>query len=135
MFIPVSMDMLAIYGAGASIQGANMMNSYWRDCAIRVVGFLPVMVDRRLQTTRVTMELLEQLRDTTKAPILPAIRTDQAVHRANRARKFLADHDPKSKAYEDYCTAGHALAEMLNVQLSEPTEPDHTGEEVQAARG
>lgn len=120
MFIPVSMEMLAVYGAGASIQGATMMNAYWRDCSIRVVAFLPVMVDRRLQTTRVTMQLLEQLSQDSKAPILSPIRVDQAVHRASRARKFLADHDPKSKALEDYATAARELAEILHVQLSEP---------------
>ena len=121
MFIPVSMEMLAVYGAGASIQGASMMNAYWRDCDIKVVAFLPVMVDRRLQTTRVTLELLGQLAEQTKAPILSPIRTDQAVHRASRARKFLADHDPKSKALEDYSTAGRELAELLHVQLSAET--------------
>lgn len=129
MFIPVSMDMLAVYGAGACIQGANMMNSYWRDCAIRVIGFLPVMVDRRLQTTRVTMGLLEDLSKTADAPILPPIRTDQSVHRASRARRFLADHDPKSKALEDYCAAGTKLAELLHVKLSEPITTEPTAEE------
>jgi chromosome partitioning protein len=120
MLVPVSMDMLAVYGAGASIQGATMMNSYWRDCAIKVLAFLPVMVDRRLQTTRVTMQLLDQLSADSNAPILPPIRIDQAVHRASRARMFLADHDPKAKALEDYAAAGRALAEILHVQLSEP---------------
>jgi chromosome partitioning protein len=130
MFIPVSMEMLAVYGAGASIQGASMMNAYWRGCDIKVVGFLPVMVDRRLQTTRVTLELLGQLAEQTGAPILSPIRTDQAVHRASRARQFLADHDAKSKALEDYCTAGRELAELLHVELKTESDQSH-GQEAQ----
>jgi hypothetical protein len=38
-------------------------------------------------------------------PILPAIRTDQIVNKAFRARKALLEHDPGSKAALDYLAA------------------------------
>ncbi|MBV8905677.1 MAG: hypothetical protein JOZ22_18755, partial [Acidobacteriia bacterium] len=38
-------------------------------------------------------------------PVLPAIRTDQAVNKAFRARKALLEFDPGAKAAQDYTAA------------------------------
>jgi hypothetical protein len=38
-------------------------------------------------------------------PVLPAIRTDQAVNKAFRSRKALLEHDPGAKAAQDYVAA------------------------------
>src|SRR5215471_9074752 len=75
----------------------------------------PVMVDRRLQATKMTLEMLEKIAAKYELEVLPAIRTDQAVQRANRGKSFLADHDPRSKALEDYAAAAGRLAEILHV--------------------
>jgi cellulose biosynthesis protein BcsQ len=37
-----------------------------------------------------------------KIPLLPGIRTDQAINRSLRSGQFLQDYDPRSKALEDY---------------------------------
>ena len=115
ILIPVSMDVLAVHGAVACMETSKVMNRIYRDTDIRTVAFLPVMVDRRFQMTTQTMEFLSGYSETHGIPVLPSIRTDQSVARAARSRKFLADYDPKCKAYEDYLAAAQALCGVLNV--------------------
>ena len=49
-------------------------------------------------------------------PVLPPIRTDGTVPKAERVRKFLLDMDPHCKAAEDYRVASAKLMELLNVK-------------------
>ena len=57
-------------------------------------------------------------------PMLNGIRTDASVGKAMRARQFLADLDPKSKALEDYKAVTARIIELLegkeNVVNAEP---------------
>ena len=48
-----------------------------------------------------------------EVPILPAIRTDQTVNKAFRARKALLDFDPNSKAAQDYLAAFAQITAMI----------------------
>ena len=48
-----------------------------------------------------------------KIPILPAIRTDQSVNKAFRARKALLDFDPNSKASQDYLAAFEKITSVI----------------------
>jgi cellulose biosynthesis protein BcsQ len=69
---------------------------------IRILGLLPIKLNRRLAITEVVLNTLESISERRSVPILEGIRTDQSVVKAARARQFLADYDPKSKALEDY---------------------------------
>jgi chromosome partitioning protein len=112
LLIPVSMDPLSLQGAAASIETARTLSSLIR-LPIRTVAILPVMVDRRLQITEVVSASLEELSARTGIPLLPAIRTDTTVTKCIRAKKFLADFDPRAKALEDYTHALDALMTLL----------------------
>jgi len=57
---------------------------------------------------------LKQLSADTGVPVLPVIRTDAAVPKAARVKKFLADFDPNSKALADYNEAASLLLESLD---------------------
>ena len=117
LLIPVAMDILAIHGALACLETAQNMNDFYNNTDVRAVAVLPVMVDRRLQATKMTLEMLEKIASKYDLEVLPPIRTDQAVQRANRSKSFLGDHDPRSKALEDYAAAAGRLAEIMNVEF------------------
>jgi nitrogenase subunit NifH len=87
------------------------------------------MVDRRLQITEVVSASLKDLSVRTRIPLLHGIRTDTTVTKCNRAKKFLADFEPRSKALEDYQTA---FEELLNLLHGEPRKDQ---DEVQETAG
>ncbi len=112
--IPVDMDVLSIQGAFATMHAEQMLREMLIQARphvpSRIVGFLPLKVHRGLQATSHVMRSLEKMAREWDIPVLPAVRTDQAVLRASRKRTFLADIEPKSKALEDYSTlADHIL--------------------------
>ena len=113
ILIPVAMDALSLQGAMASIQTAASLNKLFR-LNVKVAGILPVMVNRRLRMTDMIMNSLEELAQTHSIPLLPPIRTDTAVNQAAKARTFLSNFDPKSKALEDYTEAARQLLRDLN---------------------
>ena len=57
--------------------------------------------------------------------MFPVIRTDSAVPKAARVRKFLADFEPGSKALADYNDVATLLLKMLDSKYaqSEADEP------------
>ncbi len=116
LLIPVAMDPLSLQGAVAALETSKTLNSLFRT-TIKPVGLLPVMVDRRLGITDVVFGALEGLRQQFDIPLLPAIRTDSTITKATRAKKFLADYDPKCKAIEDYKVAFDQLFDRLKGQL------------------
>ncbi len=120
ILIPVAMDPLSLQGAMASIQTAASLNKLFR-LNVKVAGILPVMVNRRLRMTDMIMNSLEELAQTHGIPLLPPIRTDAAVNQAAKARKFIADFDPKSKAVEDYTEVTRQL--FLHLQGKAQNEP------------
>jgi chromosome partitioning protein len=113
ILIPVSMDPLSLQGAAASIETARTLSSLIR-MEIHAVGLLPVMVDRRLQITELITTSLAELSTRTGIPLLYPIRTDTTVTKGSRAKKFLADFEPKAKAYEDYQASFGQMWEMLD---------------------
>ena len=90
------------------------------------------MVDRRLQITEVVMESLKDLSVRTRIPMLHGIRTDTTVTKCNRAKRFLADFEPRSKALEDYNVAFEELSNLLNGQPGK--DQDESQEAVNPAR-
>jgi chromosome partitioning protein len=116
VLIPVDMDVLSVQGATASINAAETANRMLgRGLNIQTIGILPIKVDRRLAMTDTVLNTLEDISSKRAIPLMPAIRTDQTVTKASRARKFLADFEPRSRALEDYnLVADKLLALMEN---------------------
>lgn len=112
ILIPVGMDNLSVEGALSSLQTIELLNRMLRlDC--RCLGFLPTMIDQRLSATEVVMHALKERSEAMGIPLLPGIRTDQAVNRSLRSGQFLHDYDPRSKALEDYQKTCKMLLEIL----------------------
>jgi len=111
LVIPVAMDMLSLQGAAACLQTASLLGTSFRE-RIRPLALLPVMVDRRFSLTEYILKAIEEMSEQYRVPVLHAIRTDATVPRAQRARQFLADYDPRCKAAEDYFVAALQLAEL-----------------------
>ncbi|MBZ5579268.1 MAG: ParA family protein [Acidobacteriia bacterium] len=112
LLIPVSMNMLSLQGAAACLQTASLLGDAFRE-KIHPVALLPVMVDRRFSLTDYILQALEEMSEQYRVPLLHAIRTDGTVPRAERARQFLADYDPKCKALEDYSVAALQVLELM----------------------
>jgi chromosome partitioning protein len=112
ILIPVGMDNLSVAGAMSSLQTVEVLNRMLKlNC--KCVGFLPTMVDMRLSATEVVMHALKERSEVMGIPVLPGIRTDQAVNRSLRAGQFLQDFDPRSKALEDYQRVCKSLLETF----------------------
>ena len=101
ILVPVGMDSLSLEGAMSSLQTIELLNRMLQ-LGCKCIGFLPTMVDQRLSATEVVMHTLQERSQAMSIPLLPGIRTDQAINRSLRAGRFLQDHDPRSKALEDY---------------------------------
>jgi chromosome partitioning protein len=124
VLVPVGMETLSLQGAVAAVNAAQALNRFFKKgLNVRTVGLLPVMVDRRLAMTGMVLDSLKQLSTDTGVPVLPAIRTDSAVPKAARVKKFLADFDPGSKALDDYNQAASLLLESLDSR-EKPSEVD-----------
>jgi len=112
VLIPVSMDTLSVSGAGATIFSARTISEGVRT-PITPVALLPTIVNRRYGLTDVVMQMVDQLGKSYGIPVLAAIRTDQAIGKAARQHRMLADVDPKAKSLEDYNAAAAALIAMM----------------------
>lgn len=112
LLIPVSMNMLSLQGAAACLQTASLLGTAF-GAKIQPLALLPVMVDRRFSLTEYILQALEEMSEQYRVPVLHAIRTDGTVPRAERARQFLADFEPKCKALEDYTVAALQVQELL----------------------
>jgi chromosome partitioning protein len=112
LLIPVDMDILSVSGAAACLQFAQTLSKAMRT-EIRPVALLPTQVDLRLNMTRVVTGLMQEMANKFSVPILNSIRIDSAVGKATRARQFLSDFDPKSKAVEDYEAASQQILKLL----------------------
>lgn len=114
VLVPVGMETLSLQGAVAAVNAAQALNRFFKKgLNVRTIGLLPVMVDRRLALTSMVLDSLKQLSADTGVPVLPVIRTDAAVPKAARVKRFLADFDPNSKALADYDAATSLLLEYL----------------------
>jgi hypothetical protein len=64
------------------------MNEFYRDTDVRAVALLPVMLDRRLQATKMTLQMLDKIAAKYNPGVLPAIRTDQGCSGPTAGRLF-----------------------------------------------
>ncbi len=114
LLIPVAMDMLSLQGAVACLQTARMLTEIFQ-IEVRAAAILPVRIDHRYSLTDFVLKALEEMSEKCAVPLLPCIRTDGTVPRAERAKMFLADYDPRCKALEDYTAAASQLMALLDV--------------------
>jgi chromosome partitioning protein len=112
VLIPVGMEPLSFQGATASINATETLTRLFRT-GVQCLALLPVMVNRRLALTETITGMLEMLAEEKKIPLLPAIRTDAAIAKSMKAKKFLADYDSRSKALEDYTEATRQVLALL----------------------
>jgi len=82
---------------------------------VKAAAILPVMIDRRFSLTSFVLTALDEMSEKYAVPLLPPIRTDGTVPRAERAKMFLADYDPHCKALQDYTAAASQLMALLPV--------------------
>jgi chromosome partitioning protein len=121
------METLSLQGAVAAVNAAEALNRFFKKgLNVRTIGLLPVMVDRRLALTSMVLDSLKQLSSDTGVPVLPVIRTDSAVPKAARVKKFLADFDANSKALADYDEAASLLLESLDSARQHSQLDEHT---------
>ncbi len=114
MLIPVAADMLSLQGAVACLETAQMLTDMFQ-IAVRAVALLPVMIDHRYSLTSFILTALKEMSQKYGVPLLTPIRTDGTVPRAERARMFLADYEPRCKAMQDYAAAAAQLRILLDV--------------------
>jgi chromosome partitioning protein len=112
VLIPVNMDLLSLNGANAAYDMIRLLNDLIK-ADIRPVGLMPCQVDQRLSVTALVQQGLQKMSEMFHIPILPAIRTDQIVNKAFRARKALLEHDPGSKAAQDYLAAFDRITTLI----------------------
>ena len=115
VLIPVAMDVLSLQGAVACLETTRLLGSQLQ-AEVRAVGLMPTKIDQRYNLTRFTLEALEEISVRYRVPLLPGIRTDAMVPKAERARTFLGDLDPECKALEDYRAVARQLLEIFNVE-------------------
>src|SRR6185295_13372946 len=114
LLIPVAADMLSLQGAVACLETAHMLTDIFQ-IEVKAAAILPVMIDRRYSLTSFILTALEEMSEKYAVPLLPPIRTDGTVPRAERAKMFLADYDPHCKALQDYTAAASQLTALLTV--------------------
>jgi len=115
LLIPIAADMLSLQGAIACLETARMLTDLFQ-IEVRAAALLPVMIDHRYSLTSIILAAVAEMSEKYAVPLLPPIRTDGTVPRAERARMFLADYDPRCKAMQDYTAAANQLVELLDVQ-------------------
>lgn len=119
LLVPVDMDILSLSGAGACLQFAQTLSKAMR-VEIRPVALLPTQVDLRLSMTKIITQLMQEMAGSFGVPILSPVRIDSTVGKASRARQFVIDFDPKSKAVEDYLAVSQQL-----LNIFEPSNAAH----------
>jgi chromosome partitioning protein len=112
LLVPIAMDLLSLQGAAAALQTAAMLNGIFK-ADIRPVAFLPVMVNKQLQMTRLVLSQLEQMAAASNVAVLAETRNDVSVNKAAKMRQFLADFDPNSRIMQDYTAAFEQLTAIL----------------------
>jgi chromosome partitioning protein len=119
VLIPVSMDTLSVSGAASSLLNSQMLSTAVK-VDIKTVGMVPTIVDKRIGLMDVVMGMIEVLAKQNHTQVFPLIRTDTSVGKSMRAKQFLAEFDPKSRALEDYQKVAEMLIELLGTKSNEP---------------
>ncbi len=123
--IPVNMDLLSLNGANAAYDMIRLLNDLIK-ADIQPVGLMPCQVDQRLSVTTLVQQGLQKMSEMFNISILPAIRTDQSVNKAFRARKSLLEFDPNGKAAQDYLAAFEKITDVIESADESMNVPEET---------
>lgn len=96
--IPVSMDFLALIGAGQVMEHLTLIEKYFEK-KIEVLGVLPTFFDRR---TRMSQQVYDALREKYGDRVWPPIRIDTKISQAPRERKTIDTYRRSSRGSQDY---------------------------------
>lgn len=96
--IPVSMDFLALIGAGQVMEHLALIEKYFEK-KIEVLGVLPTFFDRR---TSMSQQVYDALKEKYGERVWPPIRIDTKISQAPRERKTIDVYRRSSRGSEDY---------------------------------
>lgn len=98
LLLPVSMDYLALVGAGQVFENLQMIEEYFEK-KVKVCGILPTFFDKRVNVSKdVLAALIERYGDL----VLPAVRIDTKVQQASSRQQTIVEFGGRSRAREDY---------------------------------
>lgn len=123
---PISMDSLAVAGA-MSVQETFELIKKYKFADPKIIGILPTFVDMRLIVTEQILREIQDRWGNTSTKILPPIRIDTTLTRANKANKTIFEFDPRAKASEDY----HRVALSLLGEEASIPEQERRGAEAE----
>lgn len=98
VIVPVSCDFLAMVGVKQILRTLDRMNNLMGQ-PVSICGVLPTFFDTR---TRLSAEVLQNLRDYFKEKTLPPIRVSTRLKEAPSHKKTIYEYAPNSSAAEDY---------------------------------
>lgn len=98
VIVPVSCDFLAMVGVKQILRTLDRMNNLMGQ-PVSICGVLPTFFDSR---TRLSAEVLQNLRDYFKEKTLPPIRVSTRLKEAPSHKKTIYEYAPNSSAAEDY---------------------------------
>ncbi|NPA25565.1 MAG: ParA family protein [Deltaproteobacteria bacterium] len=98
LLLPVSMDYLAMVGAGQVFENLKMIEEYFEK-KVRVSGILPTFYDQRVNISK---DVLAALQERYGDLVLPPIRVDTKVQQASSRKQSIFDFRGRSRAREDY---------------------------------
>jgi len=98
VIVPVSCDFLAMVGVKQVLRTLNRMNNIMGS-PVKISGVLPTFFDVR---TRLSKEVLRNLKEYFKDKALPPIRISTKLKEAPSHKQTIFEHAPNSHAAEDY---------------------------------
>ncbi|MDA2920894.1 ParA family protein [Desulfobacterota bacterium AH_259_B03_O07] len=113
--LPISMDSLAIAGASHVQDTFKLLKKYFR-VVPSILGVLPTFVDARLIITEQVLSTINEIWGDSTTLILPGIRIDTNLQKANRYHKTIFEYEPKSRAAADYKKAAQALLDFISAK-------------------
>lgn len=132
LILPISMDSLAIAGARNVQDTFFLLNKYY-EVIPTILGVLPTMVDARLTITEQVLASIQELWGMTSSIILPSIRVDTNLTKANRYHKTIFEYDASTKTHsraaDDYKRAAEVILEFIEKQKERNEEGELIGQE------
>lgn len=121
LVLPISMDSLAIAGASHVQETFVLLKKYF-EVIPTILGILPTFVDARLTLTDQILSTIQEIWGNSTTLILPPIRVDTNVAKANRYHKTIFEYAPQSRAAEDYRRVAEILLTYIDERKKKKTE-------------
>ncbi|MGQ0794521.1 MAG: ParA family protein [Deltaproteobacteria bacterium] len=117
LILPISMDSLAIAGASHVQETFTLLKKYFEVIPI-ILGILPTFVDARLTLTDQVLATIQEVWGNTNTLILPPVRIDTNLAKANRYHQSIFEYSPQSRAAEDYLKVAETILRFIEKQQS-----------------